>query len=69
MKHDRLAGRFLCFRMSFYQVGQIHIQRLREPEQNEIARVRGPAFDPPQMVLVNVGQLGEAFLRETALVP
>jgi hypothetical protein len=40
-----------------------------EPADNEIARIRRPAFDAANVVLVDAGEFGEPLLRETTIVP
>jgi|GEM_PF-1378885 len=44
-------------------------ERAGEPGDNEVARIRRPAFDAPDVVLVDGGEFRESFLRVAAIVP
>lgn len=51
------------------QRGRIDPERAGDPADNQIAWIRRPAFDAADVVLVDVREFCEPFLREAALMP
>jgi len=51
------------------QRGRIDSERAGDPNENEVARVCCATLDSPDVVLVDVGEFGEPFLRRGRLGP